>query len=106
MTAPLQQGIARVRGTLSGPIVGYRLSCLLPTHVMTCAHVVNEALARAPDEAAWPQQAVLVEFPFASRRPGLMASVVEWRPPGERDAADIAVLELIDEVRIGPFAPW
>ncbi len=46
---------------------------------------------------------VQVEFPFARRGMALTASVVEWRPPADGVATDIAVLELDREVTERPY---
>ena len=95
MTAPPQQAIARVRATAAGPVIG-TVFLISPRHVMTCAHVVNEALGLPWDTSADPAEPVWVDFPFAQAGsgPGLSARVVEWRPPSNAPASDIAVLEL------------
>ncbi|WP_043345788.1 nSTAND1 domain-containing NTPase, partial [Belnapia moabensis] len=104
MTAPLQQAIARVRATAAGPVVGTAF-LISPRYVMTCAHVVNEALGLAWDAAARPSEPIWIEFPFAQAdsSPGLSAQVVGWRPAGQGPATDIAVLELERDTRIRPY---
>ncbi|MGK7870557.1 nSTAND1 domain-containing NTPase [Falsiroseomonas sp. E2-1-a20] len=108
MTAPLQQAIARLRASAAGPVIGTAF-LVSPRHVMTCAHVVSEALGLAWDAAARPSETVWIEFPFTQAgqatgpATGLAASVVEWRPPSPGPAADVAVLELEREVGIRPY---
>ena len=104
MMASLQQSIARVRATASGPVVGTAF-LVSPFHVMTCAHVINEALGLAWDAPKCPTGSVWIEFPFAQASSNLAfsATVLEWRYPGEGPASDVAVLELEREVRLRPY---
>jgi Trypsin-like peptidase domain len=105
MAEPLQQGIARVRGSASALVAGTAF-LISPRHVLTCAHVVNVALnGRRWDSAdrPAPDATVQVEFPFARRSTALTASVVEWHPPADGVATDIAVLELDHDVLERPY---
>jgi energy-coupling factor transporter ATP-binding protein EcfA2 len=99
-----QQGIARVRGSATAPFVGTAF-LISPRHVMTCAHVLNAALGRALESADRPaaDATVQVEFPFAPRGMSLTAAVVEWCPPADGAATDIAVLALDREVAERPY---
>jgi hypothetical protein len=101
MATLLQQGIARLRASQDGQVVG-TVFLVSARHVMTCAHVVNEALGSSWDAAECPRASVWIEFPFAQPRggTGLTATVVEWRPPAPGPATDIALLELESEVVI------
>jgi hypothetical protein len=65
-----------------------------PTHVVTCAHVVNTALGRDVRAAGRPDGPVPVAFPYAdgTSRSG---RVVAWRPVGT-PGGDVAVLELTE----------
>ena len=112
MTQLLQTGIARVRRTAGGPVIGTGF-LISPRHVMTCAHVLNEAFKRAWNHSAAPTEQVWIEFPFAGSGDGLAASVVEWHPPAEAEASDIAVLQLLLDVsfrsrpyRTSNIKPW
>ena len=80
----------------SGFLVGGR-------HVLTCAHVIDDALGRDRGTAERPGEEIGLDLPFL-RKTGLRGRVVAWYPM--RDAAelvadpvaDIAVLELVTEV--------
>ncbi len=104
MAELLQQGIGRVRGSPAEPVAGSAF-LISAGHVMTCAHVVNAGLGRPwnaverPGDDAWVQ----VEFPFARHGLTLSASVIEWRPPGDGIATDIAILELERQVLESPY---
>lgn len=76
-----------------------------PGHVLTCAHVVVEALALDdPDVAEVPRQPVLLDFP--ATRPGYLyqASVTVWHPRIQQPSGvyDIAGLKLSE---LAPSAP-
>lgn len=68
--------------------------------VLTCAHVVADAVGIPREDKAPPQDAVAVKFPFLDRphdEAGLNALAVEsgWFPPGEGvGPRDIAILRL------------
>ncbi|MGH3771710.1 MAG: trypsin-like peptidase domain-containing protein, partial [Pseudonocardiaceae bacterium] len=73
-------------------------------HILTCAHVVNTALGRAPrtQEAPGPQARVQVEFPIlgdAEGAPLRSCRVVAWVPPPVSGTAggDVAGLMLVGE---------
>jgi hypothetical protein len=104
MAELLQHGIARVRGSATASVAGTAF-LISPRHVMTCAHVVNVALGRAWASADCPaaDTTIQIEFPFARRGMALTASVVEWRPPADGVATDIAVLALDHEVTERPY---
>ncbi|MBL1290845.1 trypsin-like peptidase domain-containing protein [Streptomyces sp. For3] len=108
----LSPGTARVVG--SGVYVGGR-------RLLTCAHVVNEALGRAMFTRPAPENASLqVGFPCLPEGPALPARLVAWKPAHRAGAPDIpvqlgeplwggdlAVLELAEEPGdpVAP-APW
>lgn len=68
-------------------------------HVVTCAHVVNTALARRPDDRRIPDSTVTVTFPYTGeiRRRGEIAA---WYAVGDPNG-DIAVLRLPDGAPTG-----
>jgi len=68
-------------------------------HVMTCAHVVNAALARPNESATSPTETVRVAFPLSRSDETLEARVVVWRPMHAKEgASDVAILELEEPV--------
>jgi hypothetical protein len=95
---PLRNSVVRISGPEGGYAgLGYRISADI---VVTCAHVVAEALSHDADAEEPPAGQVLVDAPFApgeeSQTP-IKASVVAkgWLPVREGNApADLAVLRL------------
>src|SRR5437879_2638908 len=73
--------------------------------VVTCAHVVNTALCRRPDEQAAPGKSdvVQVEFPLLPGAPVRDARVVVWEPPRGAAAGggDVAGLVLTEDAPAG-----
>jgi hypothetical protein len=63
-----------------------------PQHVVTCAHVVNDALGRKRSAADCPDLPVLLDFPLLRSQPLLQAKILRWFPV----KADSAVGELED----------
>lgn len=102
MHTPVEQSLIRIYrgdgGERKNVGAGWLIS---PRHCLTCAHVVNLALRREPDDQAKPekQQTVSLSLPnhdhaTADTEPSI-ASVAAWFPPGQDLApADIAVLLL------------
>ncbi len=69
-----------------------------PGKLVTCAHVVNQALGLGDRVEAVPEGAVSLDFPFV-RSERLWARVVEWFPVDLAQVGrDLAVLELLDEM--------
>lgn len=77
-------------------IVGTAL-LVSPRYLLSCAHVVNAALGRAPDEAGVPDGAVRLEFPASAPGTLFLARVVVWHPrvPQAGGRYDVAGLELV-----------
>jgi len=66
-----------------------------PHHVVTCAHVVNDAISeRKVDDLDRPSASVQVVFPMVDHPAPIVAEIIEWRGPGDRPQDDIAVLRL------------
>lgn len=93
--------VARIRGAGAGIagtgfFVGDR-------YVLTCAHVIDDALGRNRGDAAQPGDEIRLDLPFLDRT-GLSGRVVAWRAKHplddlERDpVSDIAVLALSEPV--------
>ena len=78
------------------------------SHILTCAHVVNQALSLSPDNADRPDEAISIDFPFLPSAARLSATVAHngWIPTRVDDQGDIAVLELDrpTEVDAAPLA--
>jgi AAA-like domain/Trypsin-like peptidase domain len=67
-----------------------------PGKLVTCAHVVNQALGLDDRAEALPKGAVSLDFPFVGGE-RLWARVVEWFPVDMGQVGrDLAVLELLD----------
>ncbi|MCI5228261.1 MAG: hypothetical protein D3918_16810, partial [Candidatus Electrothrix sp. AX2] len=80
-----------------------------PQHIITCAHVVNDALGRNGETVKCPDSALFFDFPLLPGHPLARAKILHWFPMRENamfgELEDIAVLELLpgtflpDEVR-------
>jgi tetratricopeptide (TPR) repeat protein len=69
-------------------------------HVLTCAHVVDDALGRPRGTARRPgrKNKVRVLFPLDDGTKPLNGFVCAWRPAGAKGIRDVAVVELDEEV--------
>lgn len=66
-------------------------------YVVTCAHVINDALERDQDTPEQPvNEKIYLNFPHASPKKSYTAHVVCWHPPRSLDAStrDVGILEL------------
>lgn len=98
------------QGAPSNPEVVGAGFLIADRHVLTCAHVVNQALGRPIDEATIPDQSVFVDFPLAPSRSKvgkLLARVVSdgWVPEDPDGRGDIALLELAEAPTRGVQPP-
>jgi V8-like Glu-specific endopeptidase len=93
MTTRLELSIVRIYSN-NGKVVGAGF-LVSPKRILTCAHVVADALAIARDTIDMPNAEVSLDFPIVASKQFFKARVVFWRPvnPGEF-AEDIAGLEL------------
>lgn len=70
-----------------------------PHHIVTCAHVIAEALAISQNTPDKPTQPIYLEFPLLADHTLLQATVLVWHPVQNTVAMgtieDIAILELI-----------
>lgn len=94
----LEAAVARIRSA-SGAVVGCGF-LVDPMHVVTCAHVVSDALGH-PDVEVLGSATIDVEFPLLATSPGARASVVRWDPATADDRGDVAVLRLLDAPPVG-----
>ncbi len=86
-------------GSSAHPVGG---GCLAsPRHVVTCAHVVADALGLAQDSKEAPQRNVYLDFPLLPKCKPMHAKVLKWYPVKQDvrvdEYGDIAVLELFAE---------
>ncbi|MEU0523680.1 nSTAND1 domain-containing NTPase [Streptomyces niveus] len=88
----MASSVVRVRGG-DGAIVGAGFLIAEDT-VLTCAHVVSDALDQPRDSAVDAGAVVVLDLPFAAGRPEGTAQVVHWVPVREDQGGDVAVLRL------------
>lgn len=72
-----------------------------PTHLLTAAHVVADALGATADEQAPIGATVSVDFPMLAPGQRLRAEVTAWRPPVPGQGTDIAGLLMRDPLPDG-----
>ncbi|MFB2768543.1 trypsin-like peptidase domain-containing protein [Pelatocladus sp. BLCC-F211] len=98
MTSPLESAIVRIRKT-NGVVVGAGFS-VSEKHVITCAHVVADALGISRETQTRPTEDVFLDFPLVASEEKLTARVVFWRPVPPKGSTsvkgkeDIAALEI------------
>ncbi|MEV8389151.1 MULTISPECIES: trypsin-like peptidase domain-containing protein [unclassified Streptomyces] len=87
--------ISGQKGTIAG--AGFLVT---PDRVLTCAHVVSDALERERSLEVAVGTAVLVDFPLAdgAGRGHFTAEVEWWIPEAPEHCGDVAVLRLVDAV--------
>ncbi|MGO1024642.1 nSTAND1 domain-containing NTPase [Streptomyces rubiginosohelvolus] len=94
----LNAAVVRVGG-VTGAIVGGGF-LVTADRVLTCAHVVSDALGRARDLPVTAGEEVLVDFPLvdgAAER-HVVAEVEQWIPEAPKQCGDVAVLRLRETV--------
>ncbi|MFJ7985803.1 trypsin-like peptidase domain-containing protein [Streptomyces sp. NPDC096351] len=84
--------VVRIRGG-AGVIVGAGFLVAGDT-VLTCAHVVSDALGQSRESAVETGAAVALDLPFAAGNPSGTAKVVHWVPVRDDQGGDVAVLRL------------
>jgi tetratricopeptide (TPR) repeat protein len=87
MTAPLESSIVRFRKS-NGAVVGAGF-LVSDKHVLTCAHVVADALGIARDTQDRPTEDVYLDFPLVDSETQLTARVVFWRPVPPKGSTSI-----------------
>ncbi|WP_217229312.1 nSTAND1 domain-containing NTPase [Streptomyces anulatus] len=88
----MASSVVRVRGQ-DGAIVGAGF-LIAEDSVLTCAHVVSDALEQARGSAVEAGATVGLDLPFAVGHPEGTAEVVHWVPVREDQGGDVAVLRL------------
>ncbi|MFB8790863.1 MAG: serine protease [Potamolinea sp.] len=93
MTASLESSIVRIYSKSEVVIgAGFLVSS---QHVLTCAHVVADALELERETAEMPDAEIYLDFPILASRRLFKARVVFWRPVNPNELQeDIAGLEL------------
>jgi WD40 repeat protein len=86
----LNAAIVRIR-TANDRIVGTGF-LVTGRHVLTCAHVIAQALGVSDDVTETPPGEVHLDFPLVAPVQGLPARVVYWQPE-----SDVAGLEILDD---------
>src|SRR6266849_3125566 len=99
MQESLDASLVRIR-TPDGRVVGAGF-LVGERQVLTCAHVISQALGLAEAPVDLPQAAVSLDFPFVPPRTLFTAKVVLWCPPLSDGSEDIAGLELQGEPPAG-----
>jgi Trypsin-like peptidase domain len=99
MQESLDASLVRIH-TADGRVVGAGF-LVGEWQVLTCAHVISQALELADYASDPPQGAVALDFPLIAPRTPCTAKVVQWCPPLADGRGDIAGLELQDEPPTG-----
>ena len=94
MSDPLGPSLVRLFAS-DGSVVGAGF-LVREDRLLTCAHVVSQALGM-PDLVPPPEQSVSLDFPLVAPQVRASARVVEWQPVGTRGGSaseDVALLQL------------
>lgn len=93
MRAALELCVVRIYSN-SGKVIG--AGCLVSEkHILTCAHVVADALGIPRQTSKMPDEVITLDFPLLTPKQHLKAKVVFWQPVNPAmEAEDIAGLEL------------
>jgi KaiC/GvpD/RAD55 family RecA-like ATPase len=93
MAVPLEPSVVRIYSK-SGKVVGAGF-LVSSKHVLTCAHVVTDALGIPRTTQEQPDGVINLDFPLLAAKQLLAAKVIFWRPVNPNEAfEDIAGLEL------------
>ncbi len=92
MQESLEASLVRIR-TADGRVVGAGF-LVGERHILTCTHVISQALGLPDSPADAPQGVISLDFPLVSPHTFLTACVVQWCPPLSDGRGDIAGLEL------------
>ncbi|BAY43837.1 peptidase S1 and S6 chymotrypsin/Hap [Scytonema sp. HK-05] len=93
MTTLLESSVVRIYSN-SGKVVGAGF-LVSQQYILTCAHVVADALGIARNTAEMPDAKLRLDFPLLAAKEFFTAQVVFWRPVNPDELAeDIAGLKL------------
>jgi WD40 repeat protein len=93
MVAPLESSIVRIYSS-SGKVIGAGF-LVSQKYIITCAHVVADALGLPRTTAQMPDAEITLDFPLVAPKQLLKAKVVFWLPVNPSvELEDIARLEL------------
>jgi WD40 repeat protein len=92
MTAPFELSVVRIYSN-SGKVIG--AGFLSQKYILTCAHVIADALGLPRKTTQMPDAEITVDFPLVAAKQLLKAKVVFWLPVNPNvEVEDIAGLEL------------
>jgi len=107
MPEPIDTSLVRIR-TKAGGVAGAGF-LVGERHILTCAHVIAQALGLPDDALDLPSSTVRLDFSQLAPHTQLTAEVVFWYPVQDDGRGDIAGLKLLDEPPVGAeavhFAP-
>jgi hypothetical protein len=93
MTRPLERSVVRIYSN-EGKVIGAGF-LVSQKHILTCAHVVADALGLPRKTAEMPDAEISLDFPILAAKQLFKARVVFWRPVNPDEfVEDIAGLEL------------
>src|SRR5438132_791978 len=90
MQESVDASLVRIR-TIDGRVVGVGF-LVGERHILTCAHVVAQALGLADQPSDPPQGAVSLDFPLDVPRKLFSTRVVQWCPALSDERGDLAGL--------------
>lgn len=94
MTVALEPSIVRIYSNSSSKVVGAGF-LVSEKHILTCAHVVADALGLPRETVEMPDAEITLDFPIQASQRLFKARVVFWRPVNrQKFEEDIAGLEL------------
>ncbi|MBW4680128.1 MAG: SUMF1/EgtB/PvdO family nonheme iron enzyme [Microcoleus vaginatus WJT46-NPBG5] len=97
MAAPLESSVVRIYSK-SGKVVGAGF-LVSSKYILTCAHVVNDALGIARNTQEQPDGVINLDFPLLAVEQRFTAKVIFWQPVNPNQKfEDIAGLELETEI--------
>jgi len=98
MLKPHERAVVRIYSKTGGVVVGAGF-LVFQRYILTCTHVVADALGIKRISNEIPTDEVILDFPRVAPRQKLRARVVFWQPVDpskEKEEEDITGLELID----------
>ncbi len=95
MPESIDTSLVRIH-TKAGSVVGAGF-LVSDRHILTCAHVIAQALGLPDDTPEPPSSLVNLDFPRLAPHTLLTAEVVFWCPVQDDDRGDIADLKLLDK---------